>query len=1193
MRRWLAAGLCLWLLAAIAPLHAQVPATPQPRQLTVADGLPSSSINGFAEDHFGYLWLASRDGLARYDGRGYRFWRAEDGLRDNLVWSVHVDARNQLWIGTQSVGLVMLSADRRHFRFYNRRTHPQIGSNTVWSIASTPDGSVWFGTATGGLHRLGPDGQVRRFMPQEGNPRSLPSPAVGYLAVTPDGSLWVGTKNGLARWTGGGFERVDDDLLPSPKVNGLTVDEDGNLWVASVAGVVVRGSDGRFRDPPWRGQAPGHVLGMMLRDRDGGYWLDTLSGLGRGSGEVVHNVPLYSAVARGMVKPNWSTAYEDREGGLWFASTNAGLWHLAANWRQFSVLSRRVDDPGSLRNGYALGLAAAADGGIWVVGTRGALDKLDPATGEVEHHLAVIDGANWAQSVAEDQNGRVWIGSVDALVRYDPRDGGVVRWYHGQPRDAAMPGESEIIRVCEGGLVWIFSEDSGLQQRDLDGRVLRQVAPGTAGLAANQTIEDMHCGPEEALWLATSQGLMGWSEADAAFLPVPGGPASHLYTFNVTDAGVAWLVGMGTMEQYLWDGHRLSLLDRIGIERDLPALAPGALLVDGAGVAWASSARGLIRIDPASKAVRRYGVHDGLPSQEFRRRALVRSGNGQIAGGTPEGLVLFDPDRVRPATRQPPLVIERVDVRRGDEVLDLTHVMPMEIADGDRDLHIVARLLSFADSAANSYRFRLGGYDPDWVDVGASGERVFSRLPPGRYLLEVQARTADNVWSQVQPLRFRVLPPWWRSTGGIALFVAAGLLLAWWLAHLYRRRLRRRHAWQLALHKQELAEQASLAKTRFLATLGHEVRTPMTGVLGMSELLLASELDPKQRGYTESIRRAGEHLLRLVNDALDLARIEAGRLELVQQPFDLQQLIGEVHGLMAPLAQQRGLRFVLDNRLPPRISASGDPMRVRQILLNLLGNAIKFTARGSVSLCAEALPGNVGLRFEIADTGPGINAEQQQRLFQRFEQADGARTAARYGGSGLGLAICQELAVAMGGRIGIDSTLGSGSRFSVELPLPWVESVVEADAAVADAARRLSPLPPLRILLVEDDATIADVISGLLSVRGHQVVHAAHGLAALAEAAGSTFDVGLLDLDLPGLDGLALARQLHVLGYDMPLIAVTARSDANAEPQAYEAGFDGFLRKPVTGELLVEAIARILQPHLHPDAGATEKDVDP
>jgi CheY-like chemotaxis protein len=207
------------------------------------------------------------------------------------------------------------------------------------------------------------------------------------------------------------------------------------------------------------------------------------------------------------------------------------------------------------------------------------------------------------------------------------------------------------------------------------------------------------------------------------------------------------------------------------------------------------------------------------------------------------------------------------------------------------------------------------------------------------------------------------------------------------------------------------------------------------------------------------------------------------------------------------------------------------------------------------------------MRVEISDTGPGLNREQQARLFRRFEQADGARTAARYGGSGLGLAICQELAAAMRGTIEVDSTPGVGTRFIVRLPLP---AVPPPPRARLDTGRR--GLRPLSLLLVEDDPIVAEVIVGLLGAQGHRVTHAAHGLAALTEIATGWFDVAMLDLDLPGLDGFALARQLRARGIDTPLIALTARADADAGPHSLQAGFDHFIRKPVTGAMLFELL---------------------
>jgi signal transduction histidine kinase/CheY-like chemotaxis protein len=478
--------------------------------------------------------------------------------------------------------------------------------------------------------------------------------------------------------------------------------------------------------------------------------------------------------------------------------------------------------------------------------------------------------------------------------------------------------------------------------------------------------------------------------------------------------------------------------------------------------------------------------------------------------------------------------------------------------------------LSFDNAKSHRYRFRLDHYDPDWIETGASGDRVFPQLPPAHYRLQVQAKTADNVWSDVRVVSFQIAPPWWRTLWAMTAFAMFAALILWAMAAAYRARLRRRHAWHLAEHKRTLAEQASLAKTRFLATLGHEVRTPMTGVLGMSELLLGTPLDARQRGYTESIRRAGNHLLRLVNDALDLARIEAGKLQLDTQPFSLRGMLDEVIELMKPLAEQRHLQFDDAIALDVPATVLGDPMRIKQILLNLLGNAIKFTEHGSVGLHVSMGHGE-DILFEVRDTGPGLNDEQKSRLFRRFEQAD-SRTSARYGGSGLGLAISQELAAAMAGRITVDSTPGQGTRFVVELPLPRAATATVTNVFESAGISRRG----LDVLLVEDDPTVAEVMVGLLQAQGHRVVHVAHGLAALAESAVARFDIALLDLDLPGLDGLALARQLRAQGFGAPLLAVTARADAEAESLARAAGFAGFLRKPLTGGMLAEAIGALV-----------------
>ena len=1157
----------LWALLLCAVCHAAFagPAIPRPRQLTVADGLPSNSINGIAEDQSGYLWIATSDGLARYDGITFRVWRAGDGLLDNYLWSVHVDARNRIWVGTSQAGLAMLDTDRRTFRHYDSHNTPGIGSDNVWSVTSTPDGAIWFGTASAGLHRLGRDGRVQRFVPEADDPHSLPSLEVSQLRTTPAGELWIATRDGAARWNGRNFDRVRTDAFASPVINSIGVQPDGTLWFGTPRGVGVRRPDGRFDAAPFRALgADATVLDILVRDHAGQYWFDTPQGMGIEQNGRLQNVPLFSAASQGMVRPSWTSSLEDREGGVWFGSAGNGLWYLPANWRQFALYSRRLDDPTSLGNAAVHGIAPSSDGTMWLVGTGGVLDRFDPRTGDIAHVARDFSEGYIVYHVLEGRSGYVWASYHDGLVRLDPKTGQVRRWTANDPRDP-IPSGSAYLAQTSDGLVWIAGPAGEVQARTPEGVRMESIVPGDLrGPPEGGTIQQIGAGPNGALWLAWSDGLSQWDYTARRFIPVPGAPGGTILSFAMEGRNRVWIARLGVLEQYRWDGAKLTRMQRLDRSAGMPEVALNGVVVDREGVVWATTVRGLLRIDPERRAVRVYSVRDGLSNQEFPGKPVTTRDRDRILVGSPDGLVMFTAADVHPELQSPRLLVQGVDVSRGDVRTPLDASKPIVLEPGDRDLRVVARLLSFNDARNHAFRFRMNGYDADWVDVDASGERVYSQLDPGDYTLQIIARAADNIWSTPQTLTVTAKPPWWQTWPAIASFAAMILAVGWWSADAYRRRLKRRHAWQLSERERELAKQASLAKTRFLATLGHEVRTPMTGVLGMSELLLETPLDSHQRGHVDSIRRAGRHLLRLVNDALDLARIESGRLELADEPFDLRTVVDDAATLMAPLAKQSRLAFrvIVDDDAPHGMR--GDANRVCQILLNLLANAIKFTERGSVELRVRALSPQ-GVRFEVIDTGPGLSSEQQARLFRRFEQADGARTAARYGGSGLGLAISQELTAEMGGSIEVESAPGEGARFIVQLPLPHDALPIEQDGAQALLAARGGPLS---LLLVEDDPTVAEVICGLLRAQGHRIVHVAHALAALAEAATGTFDAALLDLDLPGMDGLALAQQLRLQGFDRPLLAITARADADAEPQAMAAGFQGFLRKPVTGAML-------------------------
>lgn len=1155
----------LWLLCACGRLTAGVPETPRFRVLGVAEGMPSSSINALARDRSGYIWIATVDGLARYDGAGFRIWRHVPGdataLPGNIVQALHVDAEDRVWVATEFGGVSMLDAARTGFRHYRRSTHPGIGSDDTWAFASRGD-ELWFGTADGGLHRLARGGRITRFTAENDG---LPSNTVLALAFDATGSLWIGTDAGLARFDGNRMEPMSLPGTQSSLIYSLT--REGNtLWVGSADGVFRREAGGHWTQPAWSEmfERP-NALQSIARDRNGALWLGSQRGLWRAQ---AHDVPTPVPLGGPGITKSVQTLLLQDDNALWVPVPGAGLGYLRSDWRRVAQFARSADGLSAV---LYRAIAPARDGGVWLGGQNGAVERLD-AQGAIERlddaERERLDGL-LLSAVAEDRAGRLWLGHRRGLIRIG-RDGTVDEWRNDAVTDPVPDGIIDQLRIASDGSLWLSANGGGVQQRDpASGVVLAQVAPGEDSGLGTADIEALELDGEGRPWIAGANGLARWDAAAKRFVAIASMQGGRVHAFAFDGADALWLHRITGLERYQRTDGTWQRTAAAAVDTGLPAVESGALRIDRGHRVWLSTPRGLYRWDPKTRLLRRFGVQHGLGSQEFIDRALAMASDGMLTATTADGsVVLVDTTAAEPHAIVPNLRVDSFAVRRDGRWQDWPDGRAIALSPQEHEFRVRTRLLAYDDPFANRYWTRLEGFDRDWVAQDASGERVFTGLPSGDYTLRARALDAAGNAAVEQSLHFQVLPPWWKTGWMYAAAMALGAFVVWWIWRNYDVRLDREHALQLMEQKRSFAEQASAAKTQFLATLSHEVRTPMTGVLGMTELLLGMPLQQKQRDYAESIRSAGQHLLRLVNDALDLARVESGKLELEDAPFDLHILLREVCELFEPLARAKGLGFRCDVAPDLPRGVRGDGHRVRQILLNLGNNAIKFTERGEVVLRTSVAAR--GVCFEVSDTGPGLNAEQQSRLFRRFEQAEGARTAARYGGSGLGLAICQELAVAMGGRIEVESTPGQGATFRLDLALPTADVPVTAIAETPDriAARR--------ILLVDDDPTVAQVVSGLLQAQGHVVTHAPHGLAALAALQSTPHDLAFLDLDLPGLDGFDLARMIVGQGYGLPLIALTARADSEAESKARAAGMACFLRKPVTGALLTAAIEEAL-----------------
>jgi len=1152
-----AAAFALLVVAITAPASALDPERPLSLYLLDVwrDGLPQYTVQTLAQTQDSCLWFGTFEGLVRFNGLHFEVFDPQNtpALTSGRIRSLLAARNGVLWIGTAGGGVV---------RFVDGTFTPLAVAKTINTLIQTRDGAVWIGSDQG-IHRFR-DGHLATYATHS---------AVLSLAEDASGALWVGTEQGLLRFDRSTFTQIALPGTSAPSITAILPALDGTLWIGTQ-------KDGLFRRAPGSGfaslfaEVPALFIAHLLEDSKSTIWIGASPG-----GVVRFRDGRYETLTKEQGLPNSTVRalLEDREGNLW-AGTNGGLARLSD--RKFITYGAR----NGLTEDNVRVVVESPTGALWVGTYGGGVNLIEGD--RVTATFGPDQGVDaYVRTMALDSNGTLWAGTSQGLVRIQDGKATVFGRQNGLTSDRV----DSLLLLRDGTLL----SGGGSLQMLRDQTFVPYLTQGENPREVRAMLE----GPRGELWLATPDGVVQvrdrkvvrtWTTRD-------GLPGNTVFAFLADPNGDLWI---GTHEGLA--RLRNGTIARITTQNGLPWDVVFQIVDDGRGHFWLTSNRGLARVDRASisalldgkqKSIRalRFGKADGMGSDQCNgatQPAGIRLRNGRLAIPTVAGLTIVDPANLH-LNRVPPAIVLREVLANGRK-LDPRH--PLVLPWATRRMEFRYDGISLLAPELVRFRYRIDNLDPGWIDAGTSRVAFYNPLPPGRHVFHVAAINNDGVWSAGNAsFAFELPAPPWQRWWALVLYGLV-VITAITLAIRYRERAARLrtellearvHERTIDLERAEArAVEASRAKSVFLANMSHELRTPLNAVIGIAQLIARSNaLSPTDRENVGIIRRSGEHLLSLINDVLSMSKIESGKLSLQVRPFDVRAMLEALASMMRGRAEAAGLTLIVDSgeegreSFPPLVT--GDEGKLRQVLLNLLGNAVKFTTKGTVTIQARWADGRA--TFAIRDTGPGIEEHELPGLFDPFVQATSGRESKE--GTGLGLAITKQLIELMNGRIDVKSRVGEGTTVYFGIDLPAAAIPAEAAIRRGRVVAIDPPSPRRRIAVVDDNQDNRTALRALLQLIGFDVREATNGLEAIDLWASWKPELIFMDQRMPEMDGSAATRAIRTReaqpgAHQSIIIALTASVFEHERDALLANGADGFVMKPFDEETIFESLEK-------------------